>query len=170
MMAQTPDWSESRRKTTATSVLDRIAIFCLIASALFWGVLYFSLIAPALPVLAPQPFVAFALPGMSALIIPLFWSILVPTTPAGQLLQKTQWGTIGFWVILGAALYMTWYAHQWIGLWWFNQAIIRENNLDGPVTIFCLIGFILVPSLAWTIVTPERWLLQIDQARNVRKT
>jgi hypothetical protein len=37
------------------------------------------------------------------------------------------------------------------------------------VTIFCLIGFILVPSLAWTVVTPERWLIQIHQAREVRK-
>ena len=112
---------------------------------------------------------ALALTVMTALIIPLFWSILVPTTPAGQLLQKTQWATIGFWVILGAALYLTWYAYQWASLWWFNQSIIRENNLDGPVTIFCLIGFILVPSLAWTVVTPERWLLQIHQAREVRK-
>jgi hypothetical protein len=155
MMSQTPTWSETRRKTTATSVLDRIALFCLIA--------------PPLPQLAPQTFVALALTVMSALIIPLFWSILVPTTPAGQLLQKTQWGTIGFWVILGAALYMTWYANQWIGQWWFNQSVIRENNLDGPVTVFCLIGFVLVPSLAWTVVTPERWLLQIHQAREVRK-
>jgi hypothetical protein len=169
MVQQTPQWSESRRKTTATSVLDRIALFCLGASLLFWGVLYFTLIAPPLPMIAPQTFVALALTVMSALIIPLFWSILVPTTPAGQLLQKTQWGTIGFWVILGAALYMTWYAHQWVALWWFNQAVIRENNLDGPVTIFCLIGFVLVPSLAWTVVTPERWLLQIHQAREVRK-
>src|SRR6476659_3640617 len=169
MNPQIPSWSESRRRTTAMSVLDRIAIFCLGASLLFWGVLYFSLIAPPLPQIAPQTFVALALTVMSALIIPLFWSILVPTTPAGQLLQKTQWGTIGFWVILGAALYMTWYANKWIGLWWFNQSIIRENNLDGPVTIFCLIGFVLVPSLAWTVVTPERWLLQIHQAREVRK-
>src|SRR5215213_10806715 len=64
---------------------------------------------------------------------------------------------------------MTWYANHWIGLWWFNQTVIRENNLVGPVTVFCLIGFILVPSLAWTVVTPERWLLQIHQAREVRK-
>src|SRR6266508_6780800 len=170
MMPQTPTWSEARRKTTATSVLDRIALFCLGASLLFWGVLYFTLIAPPLPQLAPQTFVALALTVMSALIIPLFWSILVPTTPAGQLLQKTQWGTIGFWVILAAALYMTWYANQWIGLWWFNQTVIRENNLVGPVTIFCLIGFILVPSLACTVVTPERWLVQVHQAREVRKT
>jgi hypothetical protein len=169
MMPQNPTWSDTRRKTTATSVLDRIALFCLGASLLFWAVLYFSLIAPPLPIIAPQTFVALAMTVMSALIIPLLWSILVPTTPAGQLLQKTQWGTIGFWVILGAALYMTWYANQWIGLWWFNQAVIRENNLDGPVTIFCLIGFVLVPSLAWTVVTPERWLLQIHQAREVRK-
>src|SRR5258706_14717124 len=169
MVSPTPDWSETRRRTTAMSVLDWIALFCLGASLLFWGVLYFTLIAPPLPQVAPQTFVALALTVMSALIIPLFWSILVPPTPAGQLLQKTQWGTIGFWVVLGAALYMTWYANQWIGLWWFNQTIIRENNLVGPVTIFCLIGFILVPSLAWTVVTPERWLLQIHQAREVRK-
>jgi hypothetical protein len=106
---------------------------------------------------------------MTALIIPLLWSILVPTTPAGQLLQKTQWGTVGFWVILGAALYLTKYAYDWIGLWWANQSIVAENGLDGTVTIFCLIGFVLVPSLAWTVVTPERWLLQIHQAREVRK-
>lgn len=49
MMTQTPDWSAARRKTTATSVLDRIAFFCLGASFLFWGVLYFTLIAPPLP-------------------------------------------------------------------------------------------------------------------------
>jgi Tfp pilus assembly protein PilF len=103
MVQQTPTWSDTRRKTTAMSVLDRIAIFCLGASFLFWGVLYFSLLAPPLPQLAPQTFVAFALIVMSALIIPLFWSILVPTTPAGQLLQKTQWATIGFWCILSAA-------------------------------------------------------------------
>src|SRR6266545_7529609 len=169
MVTPAPGWSETRRRTTAMSVLDWSALFCLGASLLFWGVLYFTLIAPPLPRLAPQTFVALALTVMSALIIPLFWSILVPTTPAGQLLQKTQWGTIGFWVILAAALYMTWYANQWIGLWWFNQTVIRENNLVGPVTVFCLIGFILVPSLAWTVVTPERWLLQIHQACEVRK-
>jgi hypothetical protein len=151
------------------SVLDWIALFCLGASLLFWGVLYFTLIAPPLPHLAPQTFVALSLTVMSALIIPLFWSILVPTTPAGQLLQKTQWGTIGFWVILGAALYMTWYARLWIGTWWASQTVVHDNDLAGPVTIFCLIGFILVPSLAWTVVTPERWLIQIHQAREVRK-
>src|SRR5215212_7146967 len=138
MMPQTQTWSEARRKTTATSVLDKIAIFCIGASLMFWSVLYFSLIAPPLPQIAAQTFVALALTIMSALIIPLFWSILVPTTPAGQLLQKTQWATVGFWVILGAALYLTYYAYQWISLWWFNQTIIRENNLGGPVTLFCL--------------------------------
>jgi hypothetical protein len=146
MMPQTPTWSESKRRTTAMTVLDWVALFCIGASLMFWGVLYFSLIAPPLPTIAAQTFVALALTLMSALIIPLFWSILVPTTPAGQLLQKTQWGTIGFWVILGAALYMTWYANQWVSLWWYSQDTIRDNNLVGSVTIFCLIGYILVPS------------------------
>jgi hypothetical protein len=151
------------------SILDWVALFCLGASFLFWSVLYFTLIAPPLPQIAPQTFVALALTMMSTVIIPALWSILVPTTPAGQLLQRTQWQTVGFWCILGAALYLTWYAHQWIGLYWFNQTVIRENNLDGTLTVFCLIGFVLVPSLAWTVVTPERWLIQIDQARKVRQ-
>jgi hypothetical protein len=84
MVSQTPTWSDTRRRTTAMSVLDWVAVFCLGASLLFWGVLYFTLIAPPLPQLAPQTFVALALTIMSALIIPLFWSILVPTTPAGR--------------------------------------------------------------------------------------
>jgi hypothetical protein len=169
MVHQSPTWSDARRKTTATSVLDCVALFCLGASFLFWGVLYFSLIAPPLPQVAPQTFVSLALTVMTALIIPLLWSILVPTTPAGQLLQKTQWATVGFWMILGAALYLTKYAYEWIGQWWANQSIVADNGLDGTVTIFCLIGFVLVPSLAWTVVTPERWLIQVNQAREVRK-
>jgi hypothetical protein len=136
---------------------------------MFWAVVYFSLIAPPLPNVAPQTFVALALTVMSALIIPIFWSMLVPTTPAAQLLQKTQFGTIGFWFILAAALYMTWYANLWISSWWYSQTIIRDEDLVQPLTIFCLIGFILVPSLAWTVVTPERWLIQIHQARDVKR-
>src|SRR6266498_4850428 len=139
MVSPTPDWSEARRRTTAMSVLDWIALLCLAASLLFWGVLYFTLIAPPLPQIAPQTFVALAMTVMSALIIPLRWSMLVPTTPAGQLLQKTQWGTIGFWVIFGAALYLTWYARNWIGIWWYSQEEVRNHNLDGMVTVFCLI-------------------------------
>lgn len=169
MRTPSSGWGEARRRTTSLTILDWIALFFLGASLLFWAVLYFTLIAPPLPTIAPQTFVAAALTIMSALIIPLFWSILVPTTPAGQLLQKTQWGTIGFWVILASALYMTWYAKLWIGSWWASQQVISDNDLVGPVTLFCLIGFILVPSLAWTVVTPERWLIQIHQAREVRK-
>jgi xanthine/uracil/vitamin C permease (AzgA family) len=69
MVQQSPNWSESRRKATATSVLDRIALFCLGASLLFWGVLYFSLIAPPLPQVTAQTLVALSLTVMSALII-----------------------------------------------------------------------------------------------------
>ncbi len=45
MVQQTPTWSEARRRTTAMSVLDWVALFCLGAFLLFWGVLYFTLIA-----------------------------------------------------------------------------------------------------------------------------
>src|SRR6266498_6052420 len=125
MVSPTPTWSESRRQTTAMSVLDWIALFCLGASLLFWGVLYFTLIAPPLPQLAPQTFVALALTIMSALIIPLFWSILIPATPAGQLLQKTQWGTIGFWVIIPAVGFLIVHAYELMQAWFSAQPLIR---------------------------------------------
>src|SRR5262245_61388305 len=138
MMAQSPNWSESRRRLTAMSTLDWVAVFCIGASLIFWGVIYFSLLAPPLPRIAPQTFVARDLTTVSTLIIPHFWSIPLPPTPAGQPLQKTQWQTIGFWIILGAALHMTWYANTWIRLWRSSQPAIRDNSLDGTGTIVCL--------------------------------
>jgi hypothetical protein len=96
-------------------------------------------------------------------------SMLVPTTPAGQMLQKTQWATVGFYVILAAAIYLVYQAEQLIELWLYAQPAVAEAGFERRLAIVLVISFVIVPALAWVQLTPERWLQQIQQAHQVKK-
>jgi hypothetical protein len=104
-----------------------------------------------------------------SLAAPLLLSMLVPTTPAGQLLQKTQWRTIGFPVIVGCALFLAYQAEYMLELWLTAQTAVREAGFARPMAISLMIAFVVIPALAWVQLTPERWLAQIQQAHQVKK-
>src|SRR3954453_19347849 len=82
-----------QRATVARSALDVIALIFLGCGFAFWGVAFWQLLTP--PQLASLLTIQAALLGLAfSLAAPLLLSMLVPTTPAGQLLQRTQWATI----------------------------------------------------------------------------
>ncbi len=157
-----------QRATVARSALDVIAIIFLCCAFAFWGVAFWQLLTPPalLSLLGIQ---AVVLALVYALATPLLWSALVPTTPAGQLLQKTQWRTIGFYLIIGAALYLSYQAEMMIELWLAAQPAVNEAGMARSLALSLSLAFILIPALAWTQLTPERWLQQIQQAHQVRK-
>lgn len=157
-----------QRATVARSALDVIALVFLACGFAFWGVAFWQLLGPPalLSLLSIQ---AVVLALVYALAAPLLWSALVPSTPAGQLLQKTQWRTFGFAAIVGAAFYLTYQAERMIELWLWSQPGIQEAGFERSLAISLSIGFILIPALAWTQLTPERWLAAIQQAHAVKK-
>lgn len=159
-----------RRRATSWNVLSWIAALFLTASLAFWFVLHWtSLVVPGAGV--PQAVVAVVMTLVYALALPLLLSMLVPTTPAGMLLQKTQWRTVGFPVIIGSALFLGWHARNLIFLWFASQPVIGSAGAgqETAYTIACLIAFVVIPALAWVQATPEQWLAQIKQAHDVRK-
>ncbi len=157
-----------RRATVARSALDIIAIIFLVAGFAFWGVAFWQLLSPPalLSLLSIQ---AAVLAVEFALAAPLLLSMLVPTTPAGQLLQKTQWATIGFYVILASALFLVYQSEQIIEMWLVAQPGVAEAHFERRLAIVLVIAFVVVPALAWIQLTPERWVQAVQQAHAVKK-
>jgi len=156
------------RLPIARNVLDVIAIVFLVCGAAFWLVAFWQLFEPPalLSLLSIQVLV---LALAFALAAPLLLSMLVPTTPAGQLLQKTKWATIGFYVIVGAGLFLVYQAEQLIELWLYAQPGVYDAGLERRLAFVLVIAFIIVPALSWVQLTPERWAAQVEQAHQVKK-
>jgi hypothetical protein len=161
-------YRQLQRATVARSALDVIALIFLGAGFSFWGVAFWQLLTPP-ALLSLLTIQAVVLALVYSLAAPLLLSMLVPTTPAGQLLQKTQWRTIGFPVIVGCALFLAYQAEYMIELWLYAQTAVREANFARPMAISLMIAFVVIPALAWVQLTPERWLQQIQQAHQVRR-
>ena len=161
-------YRQLQRATVARSALDVIAIIFLVCGFAFWSVAFWQLLAPPaiLSLLSIQTAV---LAIVYALATPLLWSALVPSTPAGQLLQKTQWRTFGFGAIVTAALFLSYQAEFMIELWLWAQPGIAEAGFARPLAFSLVIAFVLIPALAWTQLSPERFIAQIQQAHQVRK-
>ena len=161
-------YRQMKRHATARNALDVLAVIFLVASFAFWAVAFWQLIQPPSVISLPVvPVVALAL--VFSLAAPVLWTALIPTTPAGQLLQKTQTRTAGFAVTVAAAVYLSYTAFRLIERWLASQPAVAENGMVKELAIGMAIAFILVPALAWTQVAPERWLAQIEQAHQVKK-
>jgi hypothetical protein len=159
---------QARRATVGMSVLGWVALLCILGAGAFWLMVFIQLLQPP-RWLSPQAVQTFLLTTTFTLILPLFWSMLLPSSPAGRLLQKQTWATPGYCVVIGAALFLTYYAGVWLRTWWYAQPSIVETGQDGFLTITSLITMVFLPALSWTIVTPEQWVAQIEQARQVRR-
>src|SRR4051812_6707944 len=161
-------YRSARRASSGRTALSILAGVFLAASLLFWGVLHWTVfVSPHGGI--PQIAVALVMTVIYAFALPLLLSMLVPTTPAGQMLQKTQWKTVGFPVIIASAVFLAWHARNLMVLWFAGQPNIAESQQEAAYTLAALIGFVVIPALAWVQVTPERWLQEIQQAHLVKK-
>ena len=157
-----------RRHATARNALEVLAIVFLLASFAFWSVAYWQLLSPP-ALLSLQSVQVVVLALVFSLAAPVLWTALIPTTPAGQLLQKTQTRTAGFAVTVGAAIYLSYVAVRLLLQWLNSQPGVAENDLARFLAVALALAFILIPALAWTQVAPERWLAQIQQAHQVKR-
>lgn len=151
------------------SALEALAGLFIVASFAFWAVAFWQLFSPP-NVLSLMTIQVAVLALVFAIAAPLLWSALVPTTPAGQLLQKTQWRTAGFVFIVGAAVYLTYTAFSLLETWMYNQLYTGDAvTMTRPLAVALAIAFILIPALAWTQLPYNRMLDQIKQAHEVRR-
>jgi hypothetical protein len=148
------------------TVLSWIALTCVVASGMFWFHLHWLLIEPRS---IAEAGIALGMGLVYTLVLPALWTMLIPSTPAGMLLQKTQLRTWGFAFVIAGALFLTWHAATIFRIWWLSRPAVAQSGQDLALTVACLIAFIGVPALAWVQVTPEQWVAQVQQAHLVKK-
>jgi hypothetical protein len=158
----------ARRTTVGVSALGWIALLCLVASVAFWMALFIDLLAPP-RVLSPQTIQAGLAVLAFSLVQPLLWSMLLPSSPAGALLQKQTWRTPGYAATIAAAVFLSYHSFRWLSMWWQAQPQISGAGEAGMLAITSMIAAVLMPALAWCVVTPEQWIAQIEQARHVKR-
>lgn len=157
-----------QRHTTARSVFDWIALICLGSSIAFWMTLHWAWLSPP-AILSMQSIVAIVMGLIYSLATPLLWSAMAPSTPAGMMLQRTQTRTWGFVAMAAATIFLTWHGWRLIWAWWLAQPRVADTGEATSLAVSCLIGFVLVPALAWTATTPEKWMAAVEQAHQVKK-
>lgn len=113
--------------------------------------------------------VAAAFTAILVLAPPSLTSFLIPWSPGGMLLQKINARTIGYTVIIGAALYLLYYSFEIQYSWWAAQEVVAETGLILQQVLIGIIGFIIIPALLWTPVTSEELVEQVRQAHLVRR-
>jgi hypothetical protein len=116
-----------------------------------------------------QSIVAVVMGLIYSLVTPLLWSAMAPSTPAGMMLQRTQTRTWGFVVMIAACGFLTWHGWRLIWSWWMAQPNVADTGEAVNLAVACLIGFVVVPALAWTATTPEQWMKAVEQAHAVHK-
>lgn len=150
------------------TMLDTVALVGLVVMLTFWfRVTWFFF--------APQTLASFeALFGMMfsfglAYALPAMLAALLPSTPAGMLLQRTRHRTWGFAALLGASLFMLWFSWLVMDGWLYQFPNIRGTSMHTPMVIVALILGVLLPTLAWVQVAPDRWLAEVMQAHEVKR-
>jgi hypothetical protein len=156
----------ARRATTAMSILDVGAWIGLFAGMLFWSNFFWLMLAPASP---PELALMLAMAAGYSVVLPMLLSTLVPSTPAGMLLQQTRWRTIGFAATVGVTGFLGYHALMILWGFWASKPNVLASGQDLPMAIGSLIIFVFVPALAWVQAVPDRWVAEVQAAMAVRK-
>ena len=155
-----------RRATTATSILDIGAWIGLAAGMLFWSNFFWTIMAPGSP---PEIMQMLAMAAGYSLVLPMLLSTLVPSTPAGMLLQQTRWKTVGFVVTIVITGFLGYHALLVLRSYWESRELAAASGQALPLAIGSLIIFVFVPALAWVQASPDRWLAEVQSANAVKR-
>jgi hypothetical protein len=146
---------------TARVLLKTLAGITLGGAACYWWMVQSTLAGPS--------WVAGGYTLLLTVAPPALVSFLVPSSPAGMLLQKINARTWGHAIVLGMALYLVYYSFEIQYIWWSAQPTTVEAGLVLLQTVLGLVGFIVIPALLWSPVSTEELVEQFRQAHLVQR-
>lgn len=156
----------ARRAMTATSILDVGSWIGLFAGIIFWGNFFLLMLAPTTVL---EVALALGLAIGYSVVLPMLLSTLVPSTPAGMLLQQTKWRTFGFAATVGITGFLGYHALMILWAWWASRPTVEQTGQALPLAIGSLIIFVFVPALSWVQAAPDRWVAEVQAAMAVRR-
>lgn len=161
-------YEAARQMRRPSTILDTVSLVGLTTFMIFWLNVTWSLFAPLTP-LSVQALYCFMLSLGMTVALPALLSALLPSTPAGMMLQRARWRTWGFAATLGGALFLLWFAWQVFDAWLYQFPNITRANVHTSLTIASLIIGVVIPTLSWVQIAPDRWLAEVVQAHKVRQ-
>jgi hypothetical protein len=151
-----------RRATTGRNVLGWIALGFMAGFGYFWYSIWAIVFAPP-SFFSPQGIVAAMISVVYTVVLPLFWSMIIPNSPAGRLLQKQTWALPGQIVILILACLLSGVAIRAFQGWLSQPQI--DPGLYYPALLAMTTAAIFVPALCWAATTPEQFIALYESAR-----
>jgi hypothetical protein len=151
-----------RRATTGRNVLGWIALGFMAGFGYFWYSIWAIVFAPP-SLFSPQGIVAAMISVVYTVVLPLFWSMIIPNSPAGRLLQKQTWALPGQIVILILACLLSGVAIRAFQGWLSQPQI--DPGLYYPALLAMTTAAIFVPALCWAATTPEQFIALYESAR-----
>lgn len=105
-----------------------------------------------------------------AVVVPLFWSMLLPNSPTGAYLQKQTWAYPGQLAVLVFALVLTAFGGQTMWSWLQAAApTVFQTGMQIPAFVAALVGSVFVPSMQFAYQSPGQQMLIIQQAHEIKK-
>lgn len=105
-----------------------------------------------------------------AVVVPLFWSMLLPNSPTGAYLQKQTWAYPGQLAVLVFALVLTAFGGQTMWSWLQTAApTVFQTGMQIPAFVAALVGSVFVPSMQFAYQSPGQQMLIIQQAHEIKK-
>ena len=156
-------------RTTGQELLFLLAIAFVFGFGTWWYQAWATLINPPRLLSAPGIFTVM-ISAVYALVLPLFLSMLLPSSPAGWLLQQQTWAYPGQIAVLVASIVLGYFGGQTMCVWLLSQGPgITETGMFGPALVAALVGAYLVPALQFAYMTPAQQLIRIQQAHEIKK-
>lgn len=146
---------------TARATLGFVACVALVGSGVYWWGVQSQL--------TDHTLIAASYTLLLVLAAPSLTSFLIPWTPAGVLFQKLTARTWGYGVIIGSSLFLIYYSFDVQYSWWLSQTVGGDESTVLLQVGVGIIGFILIPALLWSTVSPDELINQIRQAHLVER-
>lgn len=147
-------------RMTAKATLFLLSLVALLGSAAYWWGVQRQL--------TDNLVVAGAFTVVLVLAAPSLMAFAIPWTPAGMLFQRITAKTWGYGVILASAFFLVYYSFDVQYSWWLAQSGVGQQMVFQQVGVG-IIGFILIPALLWSSVSPDELAAQIRQERLVKR-
>jgi hypothetical protein len=158
----------ARSMRRPSTILDTVSLVGLATFFVFWVSVTWVLFAPPTLLSLPALYAAMLSLGMT-IALPAMLSALIPNTAAGMMLQRARWRTWGFAVTLGCSVFLLYFAAQVLDAWLLQFPMVAETDTHWSLIIVSLIVGVVIPTLSWVQVAPDRWLAEVLQAHEVQK-
>ena len=156
-------------RTTGQELLFLLAIAFVFGFGVWWYQAWATLISPP-SIISPQGIFTVMISAVYALVLPLFWSMLLPSSPAGWLLQQQTWAYPGQMAVMVASIVLSYFGGRAMYVWLVaNGPALAETGMFYPALGAALVGAYLVPALQFAYMTPTQQLVRIKQAHEIKK-